>query len=250
MAKSLVSLDVIASNICGGMGDSTNRFKFTILRHLLSVYRGLNLFLNQDTEIKTAVLEYDNAVDLPCDFVYETKVGIRDIESGRIAVLSLDKSIGKEKLNQKNSVNRVNEIFSGAYGGDGYLFYNAFRGGEFLGELYGYGRGVISSGFYNLNRKDGVIYIGSLLPKNSEIVIEYKSDGISDGLKLVPSELEDVLSYGAKARFYEERRDFTAATWNEQRYEQKYNKTQRLYNFRTSLYMSAAVNEMFSSTNY
>lgn len=250
MAKSLVSLDVIASNICAGMGDSTNRFKFTILRHLLSVYRDLNLYLNQDTEIKTAVLEYNNAVELPCDFVYETKVGIRDIKTGNIAVLSLDKSVQKSKLNQTQSVNQINDIFGGVYTGDCFAFYNCFRGNNFLGELYGFGRGVISSGFYNLNRKDGVIYIGSLMPEGAEIVIEYKSDGISDGLKLVPTELEDVLSYGAKARFYEERKDYNSASWNEQRYEQRYNKVKSLYNFRTSLYMSAEINSMISPTNY
>ncbi len=248
MSKSLVPLDVIASNCCAGMGDSTNRFKFTISRHLLSGYRQLNLFVGQDTEIKTEVLEYDNAINLPCDFVYETKVGI--LYNNNLAVLTLDKSIKKEALTQQASQTFVDNVFDGVFAGNSYPFYNCFRGGSYLGELYGQGRGVYSEGFYNLDRKDGVIYIGSLVPEGAEIVIEYKSDGISDGLKLVPSELEMCLSYWAKARFYEERGNLNLASWNENLYKEHYYMVKRLYNFKTALYMSASINESFSPTNY
>lgn len=248
MSKALVPIDVIASNCCSGIGDSVNRYKFTFLRHLLSGWRELNLYVGQDTEIKTQVLEVDNVVTLPCDFVYETKIGL--LYNGHLATLSLDKSIGKTSLSQIQSEQTLSEIFQGVYAGDIYPFYNCFRGGNYLGEMYGCGRGVHSSGYYNIDRSKGEIYIGSLVPEGAEIVVEYKSDGISDGLKLIPTEMEMTLSYWAKARFYEDRGDLKLAGYNQDKYEKSYNKVKRLYNFRSALYMSAEINSFFSPTNY
>lgn len=249
MSKALVSIKTIASNISAGMGDSTGKYEFTLSRHLLSGWREMNIYLNQEFNIKTAILEYDNVISMPCDFIMQTKVGILH-ENGRLAVLSLDKSIRPEKLNQTQSQNRINDIFCGNYIGDMYPFYNCFRGGNFLGELYGFGRGVHAEGYYNIDKKTGEIMIGSLVPQDAEIVIEYKSDGISDGLKLVPSETELTLSYWAKARFYEEREKLTLAEWNNREYEKHYNKLKRLYNFQSALYASAELNKSFSETNY
>lgn len=248
MSKALIPIDVIASNLSAGIGDSTNRFKFTFLRHLLSGWRELNLYVGQDTEIKTAVLEVDNVISLPCDFVYETKVGI--LHNNCLAVLSLDKSIKPQCETQEESTHQVADIFAGVFAGDVYPFYNCFRGGDFLGELYGYGRGVHCAGYYNIDKKNGEIYIGSLVPEGAEIVIEYKADGISNGLKLVPTEMEMCLSYWAKARFYEERKDYTSATYNQREYERAYNKVKRLYNFKSALYMAAEINSFFSPSNY
>jgi len=248
MSKALVPISIIADNVTAGMGDSTGKFKFTINRHLLSGWREMNLFLNQDFEVKTAILSFDNVICLPENFVFETKVGI--LHNGHLAVLSLDKSVQREKLNQSQSQERVASIFAGEYTGDMFPFYNVFRNGNFLGEMYGWGRGVHCAGYYNIDKKTGEIYIGSLVPEGAEIVIEYKSDGISDGLKLVPSEAEMCLSYWAKARFYEERRDFQAAEWNNREYEKHYNKLKRLYNFQNALYASAELNKSFSQTNY
>lgn len=247
MAKALIPIDVIANNITSGR-DIPARYKFTISRHLLSGWRELNLFVNQDFDVKTEVLEFDNVISMPCDFVYETKVGI--LRNGHLAVLSLDKSITEKTLTQKQSQERVDKIFCGEYSGDVYPFYNCFRNGNSLGELYGWGRGVHCAGYYNLNRKTGEIYIGSLVPKDAEIVVEYKSDGITDGLKLVPSEAEMCLSYWAKARFFEENGDLNKAIYNNNEYDKHYFRLKRLYNFRSALYMSADINEMFSPTNY
>lgn len=129
-------------------------------------------------------------------------------------------------------------------------FIIALGGGNYLGELYGYGRGVYAPGYYNIDKKSGEIFIGSMVPKDAEVVIEYKSDGISSGLKLIPTECEQALTHWAKARFFEDRRDLAMASWHEQRYESHYNKLKRLYNFQETLYASAKLNESFSPTNY
>lgn len=246
--KALVPIKTMASNISASLGDSTGKYEFSIGKHLLSGWREMNLYLNQEFNVRTVILEYDNTVCLPQDFVFETKVGI--LYNNRLAVLSLDKNVQREKLNQSQSEERVRNIFCGEYSGDLFPFYNCFRGSSFLGELYGFGRGVHCSGYYNIDKKAGEIYIGSMVPEGAEIVIEYKSDGISDGLKLIPSECETALEHWAKARHFESKRDLAMASWHEERYERHYNKLKRLYNFQSALYASAKLNESFSPTNY
>jgi len=167
MSKALVSIKTIASNLSSGIGDSTGKYEFTFSRHLLSGWREMNLFLNQDFSVKTAILEFDNVISMPSDFVYETKVGI--LRNGHLAVLSLDKSVQRERLNQSQSEQMVNDIFCGEYVGQMFPFYNCFRGNNFLGELYGFGRGVYAPGYYNIDKKTGEIQIGSLVPKDAEI---------------------------------------------------------------------------------
>lgn len=249
MSKALVSIKTLASKISGQVGDSVGKYEYTIGQHLLSGWRELNIYLNQEFNVKTAILEYDNVISMPCDFVYETKVGILHA-NGRLAVLSLDKSVKPEKLNQTQSEKRVNDIFCGEYFGDMYPFYNCFRNGNFLGEMYGFGRGVHCAGYYNIDKKTGEIQIGSLVPEDAEVVIEYKSDGISEGLKLIPSETETCLTHWAKARYFEDRRDSYWCSWHQDKYESHYNKLQRLYNFQSALYASAELNKSFSETNY
>lgn len=248
MSKALVSIKTIASNISSGMGDSTGKYEFTLGRHLLSGWREMNIYLNQEFNVKTAILEYDNVISMPCDFIMETKVGI--LKNNHLAVLSLDRNVRPQKLTQTQYQKQVDSIFCGNFVGEMYPFYNCFRGGNFLGEMYGFGRGVHSPGFYNIDKKTGEIMIGSLVPQDAEVVIEYKSDGISEGLKLIPSECELTLSYWAKARFYEEREKLTMAEWNNREYEKHYNKLKRLYNFQSALYAAAELNESFSPTNY
>lgn len=229
--RSLMPLEVIASNITSGLNDPTGTYKFTILRHLLSTYKKFHLFVDHDFEVKTAILKPDHIVNMPCDFVYETKVGI--MRNGRCAILTLDRNMAPAPLNQSEVQAQLESVWDGTYFSDlVYPFYNAGR------DLYGYGTHMNRSGFYNIDKKNGTIEIGSLLPDDAEIVIEYKSDGVSDGLKLVPSELEDVLSYGAKQRFYEDKGDLRLAQWNKEQYLENYYMTKRQYNFISALYIT------------
>lgn len=247
MSKSLIPLEVISSDICSDLGDSTGKWKYKITKHLLSGYRKMHLFVDHEMDVKTAVLEYDNVVQLPCDFVYETKVGI--LHNGCLAVLTLDKSVKARSLTDTECSNYLNDIWYGSFSGEGYYFYNAYRGSASLGELYGFGRHVTNNGFYSLNRKDGEIYIGSHVPVGAEIVVEYKSDGVSDGLKLVPIEMKEALEFYAKFRWYADK-NITQSQINKNYYEEEYFRIKRLYNFKTALYMTSKINQMFSPTNY
>lgn len=247
MAKSLINLDIIATGLCDDIGDSVMKYKFRFMRYLLDAYRELNVFISPSFEVKTAILKTTNAIQMPDDFMYETKVGV--MKNGRIAILSLDNDVRKEILGDTETQSYLDSIWSGFGNYTGYYFYNSFRGNTFIGELYGIGRSIINNGTYNVDRNNGIIYIGSLTPKDTEIVIEYKSDGISNGLKLVPIEMKESMEFYAKHKYYMDKNpNLGMANYN--LYKKSYNKLQRYYNWQDSLYATTEINKMFSPSNY
>lgn len=248
MAKSLISIDVMGFDLCSDIGDSTYRHKAKFNRHLISGYSKIQKFIGNSFSVKTCVLKYDNAIELPCDFIYETKVGIR--HNGHTAILALDANVEKRKLSDTETEQYLSDIWLNGYGDyDGYCFYNYYDGNQFLGELYGAGRSVLNSGTYSIDKQEGVIYIGSLIPVDAEVIIEYKSDGVSDGLKLVPSEMKECLEYWAKWQYYLDKDNGRAQNY-ERLYKQDYNQLQRFYNYESALSATAKINEMFSPSNY
>ena len=250
MKGNLIPLNIIAENIIGRMGDSTGKFKFGLMKDLVAGYRKMFMYLSDAIEVRTEVLAYDNVVELPCDFVYETKVGIRNKGCDHIAVLQLDKSLGQHKLGDKEVRKYISDTWDGNYFGSPYVFYNYYRGGNYVGELYGFGRGVYNAGLYNIDKSKGVMYIGSLIPEDAEIILEYKTDGTTDGVKLVPVEWEEALNYFGMMKYYEGKGDLNKANYFQSKYELEYNQVKRLYNFRSALYMAARISESFSPTNY
>jgi hypothetical protein len=250
MAKSLISIDTIGFDLCSDIGDSVYRHKGKFNRHLINGYRKINTFIGNSFSVKTAVMAIDNAIEMPCDFIYETKVGVMDPKTGRIALLALDKGVQKEKLNDSQTQDYINDVWENGYGAyQGYWFYNAYNGINFLGELYGAGRCVINSGTYNIDKTNGVIYIGGNIPRDAKIVIEYKSDNTSGGLKLVPIEMKECLEFYAKWKFYADRNP-QLGVYNETRYKKEYNQLQRFYNYENCLYATGQINEMYSPTNF
>lgn len=248
MGKSLISIDTLALDMCSDMGDSVGRHKAKLTRYLISGYSEVSRYIGNSFSVKTAVLKYDNAIELPCDFVYETKVGVR--RNGYTAMLTLDHNVQREKLNDTETEKYLNNIWTNGYQGhEGYWFYNAYAGGMFLGELYGAGRCVLNGGTYSIDKDQGVIYIGSHIPEDAEIVIEYKSDGFSEGLSLVPIEMKDTLENWALYKFYAHKNPSLSENFHD-KYKKAYNKIQRLYNYESALYATGKINEMFSATNY
>jgi hypothetical protein len=245
MSKALVPIETIADDLCVDLSDSTSRFKFSIMRKLLAGYRELHLYVDQEFCVKTAVLEYDNVVKLPDDFVFETKIGIK--RNGIIAVMTLDTSITRETLTQEQTDQALNCIWDGGAYGDQYFFYNYPFTATGLGELYGVGGNFNCNGYYNINRKLGEIYIGSLLPIDAEIVVEYKSSGVEDGLTLIPVEQWNCLKYYALAEWYLNR-NLQLSEYNRQSYEREYNRLKRLYNYRTALFMANTAQSMYKSS--
>lgn len=248
MARSLIPLDVISSDICSDIGDSMFKHKFKITRHLMSAYRKLNMFLPDSFDVRTEILDYGNQMECPCDFIFETKVGLK--VGDRVVVLHIsDDRIEPVKLGDTEVRDWMHRAWNGEAEGSPYYFYNTHYRGGYLGEMYGIGRSVSNSGLYSIDRKAGTITVGGNIPKGAQLVLEYKSDGSSDGMKLVPSEWKEALEFYAKHRFYADR-NITQSQINLNYYKRESNQIQRLYSFRDALYMADTVQGMFSPSNY
>lgn len=250
MSRALMPVSVLSKEICKDIGDSNFKWDFSIMRHIIDGYREMHLFVDQDFDVKTEVLNYSNEINLPKDWVYTTKVGLQH-PNGCIAILTLDNGVRTKKLNDNECRPYLDSVWnnSNSGAGSGYYFYNYWNG-SYLGELYGQGRCVHNAGFYSENRKYGTLSIGTHVPDDCKVVIEYKSDGIvGDGLKLIPTEMKKCLEYYAKWQHCLNQKDPRASKF-EELYDQQYYRVKRLYNFRSALYMSAKINSFFSPSNY
>lgn len=247
MARSLVPLSVIVDDIAADI-PGASKHKFKIMRHLLTAYRKMHTLLPDVFDVKTEIMDYQNVYECPCDFVFETKVGIKIGE--KIVVLNIsDDRIEPVSLGDTQVRDWMQRAWDGEAEGDPYYFYNTYYNGSFLGEMYGYGRSVRNGGLYSIDRKNGTITVGGNIPKGSQLVLEYKSDGISNGLKLVPIEWREAMEFYAKHRFYQDR-NITQSQINLNYYKKEFNNIDRLYSFRDALYMVGEIQEMFSPSNY
>lgn len=227
MSKQLISLVEIADVICDDAGDPTKRFRSSILRHLATCYRTIQMFVNNETDIETVVCPISNVINMPSNFIYETKVGIKYGDR----VVFLDKNYE----DTGSTILSVNQTAASAYI-DGMLqaecdtsirtpFYN--HRGELL---YGYGHGIKCEGLYSVDKKNGRIIIGNMIPRSCEIVVEYVSDGVSQGLKMVPIEMYQVLYNYGLWKFFFQRKD---NRWMQsaQDYDVAYYQLEMLYKF-------------------
>lgn len=246
--RAAVSLDKIANDVCIALGDTHFNSKLTVSNHLIDCYRDFSLYIGSEVNVKTECLCFGNSIVLPDDFVYETKVGA--MVNDRIAILTLDKNQSSVISTDKETREYLSHIWDGNYYGEAFYFYN---GPSAYGELYGYGRGVKNSATYNINRKSGVIELGSNIPVGSKIFLEYISDGAKDICsKMVPIEAKKMHEYYALTEMYMAAKysNITKAQINRGQYEMEFKRVKRLYNFRDSQQVIDAINASFSPTNY
>lgn len=236
MSKSLEPITIIASEFCEDIGDSTEFHHARFMRKLLRAYRMLHLYISPELEVQSKVFPVSGQIELPCDFVYETKIGL--LKNNCLVTLDLNKNLrlSNTKYTDTQIQTDINGYFDGSLSPDSfYPFYNVFRGDNYLGEMYGAGSGYHSNQWYNI--KDGILEIGSLVPEDTEVVIEYKSNGLGDGFKLIPTEMIEAVTYKAKALFYEDGKPGLASQM-EDRYRVEYQRLKRLYNTRPPEYLA------------
>lgn len=239
MSRALESITNIASDFCEDIGDSTERHHLRYQKKLLIAFKKLNLYVCPETEVEGQIIPVNGEVqhELPCNFVYETKVGVK--WKGCYITLDLNKNLrlNNKKVSDSEFIRCLDgfadgSLIPGAY----YPFYNMNRGGQYVGELYGMDCGFHSNQWYNI--KDGVLEIGSQIPDDAEIIIEYKTNGISkDGFKLVPTEIVPYLSNKASQLFYEHT-DMTKAEYFLNEANKEYYRVKRLYSYRDPEYLA------------
>ena len=248
MSRSLIALDLIASDLSGDIDDSTGKRKFKFTRHLVNGYRRLNMFLGGVTEVKSVLVGFSNVISLPVDFQYITKVGVRRGNSC-IAILSVANDVNRRVMNDTAACDYLTDTWNGAAAGPNYTFYNVWGAGNYYGEMYGMGRTVYNNGTYSIDKGEGLIYLGSNVPPDAEIIIEYVGNGISNGLKMVPMEMKECLEFYAKWKYYADKNPNLSNT-NYVLYKKEYNVLKSYYNHQNPIDFAAKVNQLISPTNY
>lgn len=228
----MVPISVIATNICNNFGDSDRKYFGEHLTNIIDVYKFLHIYLMDDVGVKTVTLSPENITDLPCDFIRETKIGIIN-PFGRIATMSVDKNLRVPPCTTNSHVdNAIACINDGTAPKEFFPFYNTYDVvGKYIGELKGYSCALNSLGYFNCDRKNGVMIVSPHIPENQNIIMEYISDGISNGLELVPTELVDCITNGAKSRFCLDKKDNRWEAF-EQKHQVAYANVNRLYRAR------------------
>lgn len=240
MAKALVPVSTIATDVCiHEIGDSTEKYHMAITKWMADAFKEMHLFMSPIISIKTVCFPCEHSIKMRRDFVYETKVGIRKIcKEGRkpnpIAVLWRDYDALNSASSPRSSDREVIwSIIDGTIIPDETMSFYNYNG---TNVLEGYGTGVNPKGFYTLNEEEGVIHIGSMVPPGCEIVVEYKSDGLSSGFDLVPTEMVRALKDYALWKFYYRKNDRRYRQSQDDYYTQYY-MVKDLYTFRPIDYM-------------
>lgn len=240
MSKSLEAITQIASDFCEDIGDSTERGHLRYQKKLLKAFKKLNLYVSPCVEVESQIFPVNGEVqfELPCNFVYATKVGL--LKNGVLVTLDLNRDLRLTKGKKPTDTQIQNDLtclWDGSLiGTEFYTFYNSVRRGQYVGELYGIGCGYHSHQWYNIN--DGVLEIGSMVPDDVEVVIEYKSNGLSkEGFKLVPTEIVPYLEKEANKEWYEHSNPNLSADF-ERKAKEEYYRVKRLYNYRDPEYMA------------
>lgn len=239
MSRALESISILASDICEDIGDSTERHHLRIQKKILEGYQKLYWYVLPDFEnIQSEILPYNGTVqyELPCNFVYETKVGM--LYKGCYITLDLKKGLRLQQntMSDTQAGQCINGFADGSIAPDSWLpFYNVWRNGAYLGEIYSMGCGFHSHQWYDI--QDGVLSVGNMVPDGAEILVEYKSNGIpKTGLKLVPAESAPYCKFFAKARLQDDVSPAKAAYFDDLANKQYY-RLKKLYSYRSPEYL-------------
>lgn len=233
--RSLIPIVEIANSVCEEVGDVTYKHQRIILKHLARCYQDLHLYMTPATTIKTNVFKVGNVIEMPKDFIYETKVAIKCGDDIKLIGKNYD-AVGNGILDNMSHSEFDNYIIDpiGVELDDDFTpFYN-YQGNLVLKAK---GLGGKCTGLYTVDTAKGQIHLGSSFPCGYELVVEYKSDGISDGLDLVPTEMEACLFNYGLWKYYFRRGDGRYAK-SENDYDIARYKLETLYTFQPISYLS------------
>lgn len=223
----MVPVSVIADLIVSQLGDNTASKKFLFMQYIALGFQKMHIFLNKDVCIKTEVLPFDGySMELPDDFIYETKVGIKRGNCICPLYINSGNTRSHESMNDSDTLATIDMVLNGEIkpNKDECYFYNSRSG-----TLTGNGRGFSKNNYYDIS--NGKINLSTCLPDDEcvEIVVEYKSDGLSGGLSLVPSEAFLALKEFALAQYNGE----GPYGPHQMNWESEYKTLKRLYNFKS-----------------
>lgn len=185
------NLDYVVRHVLMDLDDySMTRYK-KYLQYAIDGFMDLNLFTMQNIKVAYLTVNANKTVDLPVDFIDYTKIGYDN--GGYVNVLAKNDSLMLTRLtddcgNTTNENTGDCDVDDLTFPNYGYYFAPHYRGGQYVGELFGgIGNGK-NDGEYRIDRDRRQIAFSSNLTAET-IILEYKSSGIAgDGSTNIPKQ--------------------------------------------------------------
>lgn len=188
MSKALIPIIDIADDACEFAGDTLRKHKRYLTKQAARAWKDVNMFVNSEVSVNTSRHRIASAVEMPKDFVYETKVAIE--YRGKVIYLGRNRELEVTDAHDPHPFNQTEarRYFNNPDTNVSIPFYDN-QGNIILA----YGPGVTSEGLYRVDAKNGRILLGSNIPDEATLLVEYVTDGISSGVVNVPTETYDVI---------------------------------------------------------
>lgn len=226
--RALVPIKDIADDVCEFVGDSQRKFLGFVAKHCAIEYRDLMTYVASDLNVVTETFDRSHIIQMPHNYMYYTKIGIQ--RGDDIVFISSNEGVdigyGYSPVicSQTEAYEYMLNGFKKPYLSEPITFYNSDGKNRVA-----YGSGVRSDGLYKMDDKEGVLYLGSRFPHGCKVAVEYVSDSLVGGIKMVPTEMYKCLfNYGAYM-YYMRRGDGRRAEFKELNRIERY-KLDRLYN--------------------
>jgi len=254
--RGFVNINYVVNLVLLDLDNHTTSLRKKITQYAILGYQNLNMYIMP--QIKVAYLKQNDnfTVNLPNDFIDYLKIGIN--HNGTVITLSMNDNMAFPRADcleecgcetpktNSDDVSKTVSILGSKYidPGYGYYFAEHYRNGQYVGEMYGMGGGV-SFAQFRVDDANRQIAIDKFLP-NKEIILEYKSSGISqDGSTVVPRESVEALRAYIhwQLSWYSTKIPAVQKQQFQQQYYVEYNKLQR---FKSSFTMDEYLDNKYS----
>lgn len=191
----LVTPRYVVMSVLNRLGDYSMKQYKRLLQICLEGYtEELSLYhIGNSLEVVYLHMSTAKTVDLPADFITYTKIGIPI--NGKLKVLTQHDQILFPRVFDDTGVPVGNTTLTDIHESvptDAIFFSDHWRGGIFVGGLFGL-PGGIDMAYYRVDKEKRQIVFSGSVPR-SEIVLEYISTGLKiDGSSLIPRECVDAL---------------------------------------------------------
>lgn len=194
----VVTLRYVVMSVLNRMEDYTMRKYKYLMQIAIEGFTELSLWHLENLEVVYLTMNAAKAVYLPEDFVDYTKIGVPI--NGKLRVLTKHDRILLPREYFGSFIGGVfvpDENFGEAVGNTDaddtvdaaslVFFSDHFRGGQYVGGLYGMPGGV-DDAYYRIDLENRMIVFSGSVPR-SQIVLEYISSGVkTDGSTMIPRE--------------------------------------------------------------
>jgi len=181
----LVTIRYIVMSILNRMNDYTMRNYMRLAQIAIEGYGELSLWHLNTLEVVYLRMNEAKAVSLPADYVDFLKIGIPI--NGKLKVLTQHNQILLPRTFEDGEPVGNIDAPSTVDAASLVYFSDHFRGGQYVGGLFGM-PGGIDDAYFRVDRESRLIVFSGSVPR-SEIVLEYISTGVKvDGGSLIPRE--------------------------------------------------------------